>query len=91
VEPLQHYRAMEAFCRQHARMDGESEGFWLAAADDWANRLSDERLSRHRAGERLKDVEAERSFAPGESSVWRSPGLVPHGHFSGRHSFSIIL
>jgi hypothetical protein len=28
----QYYRAMEAFSRQHAKMDGESEIFWLAEA-----------------------------------------------------------
>jgi hypothetical protein len=33
LEPLQHYRAMEAFCRQHAKMDGEDESFWLAEAE----------------------------------------------------------
>lgn len=33
MEPLQHYRAMEAFCRQHAKMDGENESFWLAEAE----------------------------------------------------------
>jgi hypothetical protein len=33
LEPLQHYRAMEAFCRQRAKMDGEDESFWLAEAE----------------------------------------------------------
>ena len=33
LEPLQHYRAMEAFCRQHAKMDGENESFWLMEAE----------------------------------------------------------
>jgi len=33
METIQHYRAMEAFCRQRAKMDGESELFWLAEAD----------------------------------------------------------
>ena len=33
LEPLQHYRAMEAFCRQHAKMDGEDESFWLVEAE----------------------------------------------------------
>lgn len=33
LEPLQHYRAMEAFCRQRAKMDGEDELFWLAEAE----------------------------------------------------------
>jgi hypothetical protein len=32
MEPLQYYRAMEAFCRQRAKMDGEDELFWLSEA-----------------------------------------------------------
>jgi len=31
---------MEAFCRQHARIDGEDPGFWLAEAEHWAERAS---------------------------------------------------
>ena len=33
MEMTQYYRAMEAFCRQHAKMDGESDAFWLAQAE----------------------------------------------------------
>lgn len=33
MELLQHYRAMEAFCRQRAKMDGEDELFWLSEAE----------------------------------------------------------
>ena len=33
METLQHYRAMEAFCRQRAKMDGEDELFWLTEAE----------------------------------------------------------
>jgi hypothetical protein len=33
MEPLQHYRTMEAFCRQRAKMDGEDESFWLTEAE----------------------------------------------------------
>jgi hypothetical protein len=33
LELLKHYRAMEAFCRQHARMEGEDESFWLSEAE----------------------------------------------------------
>jgi hypothetical protein len=33
MEVSQYYRAMEAFSRQHAKMDGESEIFWLAEAE----------------------------------------------------------
>lgn len=32
MEPSQYYRAMEAFCRQHAKMEGEDETFWLTEA-----------------------------------------------------------
>jgi hypothetical protein len=28
-----YYRAMEAFCRQRAKMDGENDKFWLAEAE----------------------------------------------------------
>jgi hypothetical protein len=33
MEPFQHYRAMEAFCRQRAKMEGEDEMFWLTEAE----------------------------------------------------------
>ncbi len=44
MDDITHHRAMVAFCRQRARMDGENEQFWLAEADDWARRLSVERV-----------------------------------------------
>ena len=36
METVQHYRAMEAFSRQRAKMDGEDELFWLTEAEVWA-------------------------------------------------------
>jgi hypothetical protein len=33
------YKAMVAFCRQHAKLQGENERFWLAEAQTWAERL----------------------------------------------------
>jgi len=33
MQPLQRYRAMEAFCRQHSKMEGEDELFWLTEAE----------------------------------------------------------
>lgn len=34
------YRAMAAFCRQRAKMEGENEEFWLREAENWVTRLS---------------------------------------------------
>jgi hypothetical protein len=33
MDSILYYRAMEAFSRQRAKMDGESEIFWLAEAE----------------------------------------------------------
>jgi hypothetical protein len=33
METIQYYRAMEAFCRQRAKMDGENDLFWLSEAE----------------------------------------------------------
>jgi hypothetical protein len=33
MEAIQYYRAMEAFCRQRAKMDGENDQFWLSEAE----------------------------------------------------------
>ena len=33
METIQHYRAMEAFCRQRSKMEGENELFWLTEAE----------------------------------------------------------
>ncbi|MFZ2158320.1 MAG: hypothetical protein WAV72_19680 [Bradyrhizobium sp.] len=41
-DKVTHCRAMAAFCRQRAKMEGENEDFWLTEADSWATRLSSE-------------------------------------------------
>jgi uncharacterized protein YbaA (DUF1428 family) len=41
MDTTQYYRAMEAFSRQHAKMDGESEIFWLAEAEVLAKLCAD--------------------------------------------------
>jgi hypothetical protein len=41
MDTTQYYRAMEAFSRQHAKMDGESEIFWLAEAEVLAKLSAD--------------------------------------------------
>jgi hypothetical protein len=33
MEDLVRYRALEAFCRQRARMEGENQLFWLTEAE----------------------------------------------------------
>jgi hypothetical protein len=33
MERLQHFRAMEALCRQRAKIDGEDQLFWLTEAE----------------------------------------------------------
>jgi hypothetical protein len=33
------YKAMVAFCRQHAKLQGENERFWLDEAQTWTERL----------------------------------------------------
>jgi hypothetical protein len=33
METIQHYKAMSAFCRQHSKMEGEDELFWLTEAE----------------------------------------------------------
>jgi hypothetical protein len=33
-------RAMEALCRQRARMAGENDAFWLAEAERWISLLA---------------------------------------------------
>jgi hypothetical protein len=42
MESRQYYRAMAAFCRQRAKMDGESELFWRSEAEALANLALDE-------------------------------------------------
>jgi hypothetical protein len=40
-------RAMVAFCRQHAKMQGKRERFWLDEAQAWADRLRAKRAFWH--------------------------------------------
>jgi hypothetical protein len=39
METVTHCRAMLAFCRQRALMDGEDERFWHTAAEMWQKRM----------------------------------------------------
>jgi hypothetical protein len=39
MSALTHCKAMEAFCRQRAKIESEVEGFWLAEADLWHDRI----------------------------------------------------
>jgi hypothetical protein len=41
MEALQHFSAMEAFCRQRAKMDGEDNRFWLTEAEMLAKLAAD--------------------------------------------------
>jgi hypothetical protein len=81
VEALQRCRAMEAFCRQHARMEAESERFWLAEAADWAKRLSDARLALPDAEDGADGTEAANPFAPNRSPARLRRGPVCWGLF----------
>jgi hypothetical protein len=42
------YKAMAAFCRQHARLKEEDERFWLAEAEAWTELLKDRNAFWHR-------------------------------------------
>jgi hypothetical protein len=38
MDALTHCKAMEAFCRQRAKMESEAAGFWLDEAQSWRDR-----------------------------------------------------
>ena len=61
MESLQQCRALEAFCRQHARMEGEDPGFWLAEAERW------QLASRARLFSQLFDEQVNGRRTPGAS------------------------
>jgi hypothetical protein len=42
MEDVVLYRALEAFCRQRARMEGEGLAFWLEEAENMAKRVMSE-------------------------------------------------
>jgi hypothetical protein len=42
MEAVVLYRALEAFCRQRARMEGEGSAFWLEEAENMATRVMSE-------------------------------------------------
>jgi hypothetical protein len=56
METVQHYRAMEAFCRQRAKMDGEDERFWLAEADRLAKLIPAEHQTAQPNVKRLRNA-----------------------------------
>jgi hypothetical protein len=47
-------KAMAAFCRQHAKLDEENEGFWMAEARIWAELLKAKRAFWHQFADRPK-------------------------------------
>jgi hypothetical protein len=55
METIQHYRAMEAFCRQRAKAEGESELFWLTEAEILAKLVTN--------AHRRRVLETEKSLA----------------------------
>jgi hypothetical protein len=48
------YKAMAAFCRQHAQLEAEDESFWLAEARIWAERLKGKRAFWHQFADKPK-------------------------------------
>jgi hypothetical protein len=55
MEDVVRYRALEAFCRQRAQMEGESSGFWLEEADILSKLITTEsRLKLLRVGQEEK-------------------------------------
>ena len=42
MDDVVEYRALEAFCRQRAKMEGESSAFWLKQADVLAKLITTE-------------------------------------------------
>jgi hypothetical protein len=38
IDALTRCKAMEAFCRQRAKMESEAAGFWLKEAESWKER-----------------------------------------------------
>jgi|HubBroStandDraft_6_1064221.scaffolds.fasta_scaffold1755497_1 hypothetical protein len=40
MNALTHCKAMEAFCRQRAKIENEAAGFWLNEAQLWRDRLA---------------------------------------------------
>jgi hypothetical protein len=47
-------KAMAAFCRQHAKLEEENEGFWMAEARIWAELLKAKRAFWHQFADRPK-------------------------------------
>jgi hypothetical protein len=71
---------MGAFCRQHAKIDGENPSFWLAEAHAWEKLQRSERLSDLDAEDRRKDTAAEMPLTAGSARQrpeWFLRGVFP--------------
>jgi hypothetical protein len=55
MDALTRCKAMEAFCRQRAQMEGEVAGFWLSEAEIWRDRLVALASQARPAPKRLRD------------------------------------
>jgi hypothetical protein len=79
MESLHRYRALEAFCRQRAKMDGESASFWLAEAEAeaWKSRLRRSALNSRQGEDCSKGAGDELRFNSNESNDEHRDRLVP--------------
>jgi hypothetical protein len=53
MNKLAEIRNQEMMCRERALLDTDRKAFWLAKADEWAQRANDEITSLFRRGECL--------------------------------------
>jgi hypothetical protein len=60
MNKLTEFRNQEMMCRERALLDTDRKAFWLAKADEWAQRANDEIVSlfRENAGAGFTEIES---------------------------------
>src|SRR5882757_9941266 len=79
MDTIQYYRAMEAFSRQHAKMGGECEMFWLAEAEVLAKLSADAHKLKVILDPKMKEEKGPSVCEPNGGLVGRDRIKVIHG------------
>ncbi|MDB5612225.1 MAG: hypothetical protein JWP25_9125 [Bradyrhizobium sp.] len=68
MNKLTEFRNQEMMCRERALLDTDRKAFWLAKADEWAQRANDEIASLFRENNDMSFTDIEFQLTTGESS-----------------------
>jgi hypothetical protein len=80
MNKLAEIRNQEMMCRERALVDTDRSAFWLAKADEWAQRANDEIASLFRESSGTTIIESQIQMTTSESSHFRGLAAMAEAH-----------